>query len=291
MRLGRAVFALTCAGTFCGALAAQGPRPETALPDEPLPAENRAGTAYLASNLALQPFSAEDQASSSQQGAPASQTTDQHGEPAPPASKVRPQQKRVFGIMPNFTAVSGGGAHYDPPGWKTDFRVANRQNYDYTSIGFGLLTSAIAYAQDSHPSLSTVNGGDAPYWAYVWRGFLDKTDGSYQGSFLFPALLHEDTRYFAKGEGSIMSRTLNAAGSVVIAHNYSGKKIPNIAGLLGKAGTQAVSTTYYPAGSEDFGVLAEKFAYACLRQAGFTVLREFSPDIAAHLHRRKKQTP
>ena len=49
-------------------------------------------------------------------------------------------------------------------------------------------------------------------------------------------------------------------------------------------GTQALSTTYYPAGSEGFGVLAEKFVYALLRQAGFTVLREFSPDLSQRLH-------
>jgi hypothetical protein len=274
-------------------LAAQSITPESqvpvaALPDAPLPAADRVQQLYVATNLEKNPFLLMDQASSSQQNTPAPQSTEQHGEPTPPPPKVRAQQKRVFGVLPNFTSVSGGGAHYDPPGWKTDFMVASRQNYDYTSIGFALVTSAIAYGQDSHPSLSTVNGGNFPYWAYVWRGFVDKSDGSYQGSFLFPALLHEDTRYFAKGEGSILSRTLNAAGSVVIAHNYSGKKIPNIAGLMGKVGTQAVSTTYYPAGSEDFGVLAEKFAYACLRQVGFTVLREFSPDIAAHLHRRHK---
>ena len=46
------------------------------------------------------------------------------------------------------------------------------------------------------------------------------------------------------------------------------------------------STTYYPPGSEEFGVLATKFAYSCARDMGFTVFREFYPDIAIHvLHR------
>jgi hypothetical protein len=287
-RLGRTALAWTCAMALSGsARAQQQAAPSDLLPDAPLPASDRAPAQFVASNLSAYPFLLDDDQASSSQSTSTTQT-DSHGEPVKKPA-VLPQQKRVFGVLPNFTSVSGGGAHYDPPGWKTNFRAANRQNYDYTSIGFSLVTSAIAYAQDSHPSLSTVGGGNAVYWAYVWRGFLDKTDGSYQGSFFFPSLLHEDTRYFAMGEGSIMKRTLNAAGSVVIARNYSGKKIFNAAGLLGKVGTQAVSTTYYPAGSEDFGVLAEKFAYACLRQVGFTVLREFSPDIAAHLHRHKKQ--
>lgn len=195
----------------------------------------------------------------------------------------------MFGVLPNFASVSGG-VKPKPAGWKTDFAIANKQALDYTSFGYLLLTSYIAQVQDAHPSLDRVNGGDAVYWAYLWRGFVDKTDGTYQGTFLFPALLHEDTRFYALGTGPIWKRTAHAVGSVVIAKNYSGRSIPNVAGLMGKAGAQAVSTTYYPAGSENFGVLAEKFTYSCLRQAGFAVLREFSPDLTALMHHRHKDS-
>lgn len=201
---------------------------------------------------------------------------DEHGKP------IRPQTGRIFGIFPNFLSVSGG-TKPKPAGWKTDFQIANRQSYDYSSFGFLLISSSLAYAQTSHPSLNTVDGGNAILWAYVWRGFLDKTDGAYQGTFFFPALLHEDTRYFALGTGSPKKRLLHAVLSVVVAHNYDQRPIFNAAGLLGKAGAQAVSTTYYPAGSEGFGVLAEKFSYACLRQAIFAIIREYSPDAQARV--------
>ncbi len=206
-----------------------------------------------------------------------------------PQHHIRQQQGRIFGVVPNFATVSGG-TRAKPAGWKTDWSTANRQALDYSSFGYLFLSSATAWAEDSHPSLDTYHGGDAVFWAYLWRGFLDKTDGTYQGSFLFPALLHEDTRYYASGEGPIWKRTLHAAGSVVIARNYSGRSIPNVAGLAGKVGTQAVSTVYYPPGSEDFGVLAEKFTYSCLRQAGLAVLREFSPDLNALVHHHRQAT-
>lgn len=202
---------------------------------------------------------------------------------------MRPQSQRIFGVLPNFATVSAG-RRPKPAGWKTDWQTANKQALDYSSFAYLLLTSGVAYAQDAHPSLNKENGGDAIYWAYLWRGFLDKTDGTYQGTFLFPALLHEDTRYYAMGKGSKTRRTLHAVGSVVIARDYSGHSIPNIAGLAGRAGAQAVSTTYYPAGSENFGVLSEKFTYSCLRQAGFAVLREFSPDLSALLHHHHQDT-
>ena len=227
--------------------------------------------------------SADDARQSAQQQASSDASADpQHGEPTQQPN-ILPQQKRIFGVLTNYTSVSGG-TRPKPAGWRTDSEIAWKQSTDYTAFGFSFVTSAIAFGQDSHPSLDTVNGGNAPYWAYAWRGLLDKTDQVVQGTLLFPALLHEDTRYYAMGTGSKWKRTLHAMDSVVVARTYGGHPIPNIAGIAGKVGTQAVSTTYYPAGSEGFGELAEKFTYACLRQAGFTVLREFSPDLSKVLH-------
>ncbi len=209
----------------------------------------------------------------------------------PDGRPIRPETGRIFGIFPNFVAVSGG-TKPKPAGWKTDFHLANKQAYDYSSFGFLLISSGFAYAEDSHPSLNTVNGGDAIFWAYLWRGFLDKTDGTYQGTFFFPALLHEDTRYYAMGTGPVKKRLLHAVASIVVAHNYDGKPIFNLAGQAGRAGAQAVSTTYYPAGSESFGVLAQKFAYSNMRNVIYAVVREFSPDAQARVHiGRRKDTP
>ncbi len=227
--------------------------------------------------------SIEQQSAPQQQGSGATSSQSQHGEPQPQQPAILPQQKRVFGVLTNYTSVSGG-TKPKPAGWKTDSELAWKQSSDYSAIGFSLLTSAIAYAEDTHPLLDTVNGGNAPFWAYAWRGFADKTDQVVQGTLFFPALLHQDTRYYAMGTGSKLKRTLHAANTVVVAHSYSGKPVFNVAGLAGKVGAQAASKFYYPAGSEGFGVLAGKFAFACVRQAGFSILREFSPDLSQRLH-------
>lgn len=270
---------IVAAPAFCSLAPAQSDR----LPDAP--------SALLAASAATSPLplvgyssSADDlqQATPQQTGGSNASSDPQHGEPTQ-QTNILPQQKRIFGVLTNYTSVSGG-TKPKPAGWKTDSAIAWKQTTDYTSIGFSVVTSAIAFGEDSHPLLDTVNGGNAPFWAYTWRGFVDKTDQVVQGTLFFPALLHQDTRYYAMGTGSKWKRALHAADSVVIAHSYSGNPVFNVAGLAGKVGTQAVSTTYYPAGSEGFGELVEKFTYACLRQAGFTVLREFSPDLSQHLH-------
>jgi hypothetical protein len=195
------------------------------------------------------------------------------------------QPHRILGLMPNYRSVSAGEIP-PPPGFKQSFKIATRQAFDYSSFVFLGITTSSAYWQGSHPSLNTYNGGDAVFWAYLWRGFLDKTDGTYQSAWILPTLLHEDTRYYAVGHGSKWKRLGYAMSRVAVARTYEGHATPNLAGLGGKVGSQFVSRTYYPPGSESFGVLATKFSYACARDMGFTVFREFYTDIAIHvLHR------
>ena len=43
------------------------------------------------------------------------------------------------------------------------------------------------------------------FYAYTWRGFLDKTDNTYLSAWLLPSSLHEDTRYYALGAGHRLS--------------------------------------------------------------------------------------
>ena len=208
---------------------------------------------------------------------------DANGNPIPLS---RQQPKRILGFMPNFRSVSAGAAVH-PPGWKYNFKIATRQAFDYSSFIFLGLTTVSAYATDAHPSLDK---GDAPFWAYLWRGFLDKTDGTLLGGFFYPSLLHEDNRYYPLGDGhSIFKRSIYVIDRQVITRNYSGNQTFNIANLAGKATTQYVSRFYYPANSSGFSVLATKFAYSAMRDIGFSAIREFYPDVAAHYIRKHRE--
>ena len=206
---------------------------------------------------------------------------DKDGKPIP---LNRQQPKRILGFMPNFRSVSGGSVPH-PPGWKYNFTVATHQATDYSSFIFLGLTSFSAEAIDSHPALGKGIGG---FYAYSWRGFLDKTDGTYLQAWLLPSLLHEDTRYYALGHGSIVKRALYVISRQAVTRTYGGRDTPNIAGLGGKVLTQVISRYYYPTGSSDFGVLATKFAYSSMRDIAFSAVREFYPDIAAHYIRKHR---
>ena len=189
--------------------------------------------------------------------------------------------------MPNFRSVSGGSKPH-PPGWKYNFTVATHQATDYSTFIFLGLTSLLAESIDEHPALG--KGADG-FYAYTWRGFLDKTDGTYLSAWLLPSLIHEDTRFYALGAGhSIFIRELYVISRQGVARTYSGHQTPNIAGLGGKVLTQVVSRQYYPKSATTFPVLAEKFGYSSMRDVIFSSIREFYPDAAAHFireHRKK----
>ena len=211
---------------------------------------------------------------------------DANGVPIPLS---RQQPKRILGFMPNFRSVSAG-AIVPRPGWKYNFKIATKQAFDYSSFVFLGLTTAAAYAQDSHPSLDTYNGGNFPFYGYLWRGLVDKTDGTYLGAWLLPSLLHQDNRYFPMGEGhKIITRAGYIMSRQVVTRTYGGHSTFNLSGLGGKVLTQYISRFYYPPGASDFSVLATKFAYASMRDMGFSAIREFYPDVAAHYIRKHRE--
>jgi hypothetical protein len=207
---------------------------------------------------------------------------DADGNPIP---LERQQPARILGFMPNFRSVSGGSKPH-PPGWKYNFVVATRQATDYSSFIFLGLTSISAEGLNEHPVLG--KGVDG-FYAYTWRGFLDKTDGTYLAAWFLPSLIHEDTRFYALGHGhSVPVRALYVISRQGVARTYGGHQTPNVAGLGAKVLTQLVSRQYYPTGATSFPVLAEKFGYSAMRDVIFSSIREFYPDIAAHYIRKHR---
>ena len=226
-------------------------------------------------------------------GSPSPDQADTHSKPADPADPTgnavpleRRQPQRILGFMPNFRSVSGGTTPH-PPGWKYNFKIATRQATDYSSFIFLGITSLTAEGTNEHPALGKGIGG---FYAYTWRGFLDKSDGTYLSAWLLPSLLHEDTRFYALGSGhKIAIRALYVISRQAVARTYSGKQTPNIAGLGGKVLTQVVSRTYYPSSATSFGTLATKFGYSVMRDIAFSSIREFYPDVAAHYIRKHRE--
>ena len=199
---------------------------------------------------------------------------------ATPASKQQP--KRILGIMPNYRAVSAGEIP-PPPTPKQAFVIATKNSFDYSSGLFVGITSLSAEASNAHPKLGK---GVPGYWAYYWRGFVDKTDGNYLVIAVLPTLTHEDERYYAKGQGNVLGRALYASSRIVITPNYQHHNTFNASEIFGRGAAQMIATTYYPSSDRTAGAVAAKFGWAMGRDALTNTFREVWPDIATHvLHR------
>jgi hypothetical protein len=217
------------------------------------------------------------------QNPPAVSPPDQPSTAARPATPISKQQpKRILGIMPNYRAVSAG-AIPPPPTPRQSFKIATQNSFDYSAFVFTGITSALAEWTDAHPKLGE---GLPGYGRYYWRGYLDKTDGNYLVVFVLPTLFHQDERYYAKGEGGFLKRSIYAASRVLITPDYHGHNSFNASEILGRGMAQGISAAYYPSGDRTLGDLALKYGYAIGRDALTNVFREFWPDIATHvLHR------
>lgn len=221
--------------------------------------------------------------------APAPQQTqekDSNSNQAPANEGAAPskrQPKRILGIMPNYRAVSAG-AIPPPPTPKEAFKIATENSFDYSSFVFVGLTSMIAEGEATHPSLGK---GVPGFWAYSWRGFVDKVDGNYWVIFALPTVFREDERYYAKGSGDLWKRATYSSTRVLITPDYHGRNTINASELLGRGIAQGISTTYYPSKDTSAAEVAEKYGYALMRDALTNTFREFWPDIATHVLHRK----
>lgn len=204
-----------------------------------------------------------------------------------PANQQQP--KRILGLLPNYRAVSAG-AIPPPPGPRQAFTIATQNSLDYSSFVFTGVTSLIAEGEDAHPALGK---GVPGFWAYTWRGFVDKTDGNYLVIWALPTVLHEDERFYAKGQGPKFKRGVYAATRIFITPNYQGHNTINVAELLGRGAAQGISLSYYPSSDQTFSGFAQKYAYALMRDAATNTFREFWPDIATrvlHMHPKSSAT-
>jgi hypothetical protein len=232
-------------------------------------------------------------ASLEQQGPPEgpqpgqSGTSSDSGNPQPSAkkaggaatSRVKPQPKRILGIMPNFHAV-GAGMTPPPPAPKQAFVIATRNSFDYSAFLFLGMTSVMAEGANTHAQLGK---GLPGFGRYYWRGFVDKTDGNYLVTFALPTVLHQDERYFTLGKGGILKRVAYATSRIAITPNYQGHPSFNTSELLGRGIAQGISLGYYPSHTRTLEGIASKYGFAIARDAFTNVLREFWPDVATHV--------
>ena len=117
---------------------------------------------------------------------------------------------------------------------------------------------------------------------YAKRVAISFTDGATSkmlSTFVFPALLHQDPRYFPKGAGSFGGRLGYSLSRVVRTRNDAGGRAFNWSRILGSLGSGALSNAYYPVEDRGAALTFANAGWSTLAEAGTNIFREFWPDI------------
>jgi hypothetical protein len=211
--------------------------------------------------------------------------------PAPDPTPVEPkkvnsegkQTKRMFGIIPNFAAVS---ARTEVPALsaRDKFILASKDSGDYSSFIWSGLQAAQSMALKSYPEL---HQGAAGYGRYYWRAFADQASGSFFTEAIVPALTHEDPRYYTLGYGGFFRRARYALSRVVITRTDSGRNTFNISEVAGNGMEAGLANLYYPPQERSFHNTAVNWATQLEAASLNNLFREFWPDIHRKLFRQK----
>jgi len=200
--------------------------------------------------------------------------------PQPDTSANKPphvdeQPKRILGILPNFRAVTAG-TKLPPQTVKDKFVTASEDSFDYSAIFIPAALAGYGLAVNNVPEF---HQGAAGYARYFWHSFTDQTIENYMVEFIIPAIHHEDTRYYTKGEGGFVKRTGYALKHAVITQSDSGKPTFNAGEVIGSGAAAGIANLYYPSSQRTFGQTAQRWGVNFGIDAATFVFKEFWPDI------------
>lgn len=182
--------------------------------------------------------------------------------------------KRAYGVLPNYRTVEPDAA-VEPLSAKEKFVIASKDSFDWPIFFVSGALSGIAQSQNSNPGFGQGFNGYAKRYG---AGYADQAVGNFMTEAILPAAMHLDPRYFRRGTGSGMSRTVYALSRVLISRTDSGHNTVNVPELLGNASVTALGNLYYKDGVNalDNGT---RLSMLIATDALGNVLKEFWPDV------------
>jgi hypothetical protein len=159
------------------------------------------------------------------------------------------------------------------------FALAFRTAVDPVTFLIAALDGGYGQFTDNYRSYGQGVEGFMKYWG---ASYADSFDGTMLGNAAFPALLHEDPRYFRKGVGSFRSRLGYALLSTVRAKTDAGNWGPNFGNVLGNIAAGGIANVYYPANDRGVGLTFERAFTVTAEGVLGAVFNEFWPDVIRH---------
>jgi len=237
------------------------------------------------------PLECAQQSPTSQNNAAAAPASDSGAvslaDPAPQDKKNNSpgkQTKRMFGVVPNFAAVSAN-TQLPPLSTREKFSLAAHDSVlDYSSFTWTGILAAQALLLNSNPELGR---GFVGYRRYYWRTFTDGVSGTYFTEAIVPAITHEDPRYYTLGQGGFFRRTGYAISRAFVTKTDSGGASFNLSEVVGNGLEAGLSNAYYPPQERGLSQTAVNWGTQMESAVLNHVFQEFWPDIRRKLLRQK----
>jgi hypothetical protein len=180
------------------------------------------------------------------------------------------EKQRVFAVFPNFyTSYIWNAA---PMPAREKYQMATRALID--PIQF-LTVAGTAGGEQIVGTYSDYGPGIQGYGKRYAATMATATSSRMLGSAVFPALFHQDPRYFYQGSGGKRSRALHAFASTFVTRGDNGKDQPGFAHLLGSLSASAIASAYLPASDRSAGVVFQTFGIDVAGNIAENFFREF----------------
>lgn len=197
----------------------------------------------------------------------------------PPSSAAAPGSEYCRNENQIQPIVTSGHANPLTPRGKAT--LAARDVLDPFNIVTILGYSGIAIAANSH---SAYGPGFPGFGRLAGYSVVEDIQGEFFGTFLIPAVVHEDPRYHRMPDQTVPRRILHAIGHTYVSHHDDGTPMPNYATLLTYPISAELSNLYVPGVATNGPATAKRIAIGIGTDPAGTIVAEFLPDIAKRIH-------
>ncbi len=193
-----------------------------------------------------------------------------------------PSDKESRSTSSNHQVKAGKYARYLEPGQQAQLLTGR----DKVILSFAeqarpwaamtpLLAAGWEHLLDTNPRYGVDKAG---FGERLGAAFLRQASQAVLSDGFAAAIFREDPRYYRTGKGKIGSRIWRAASRVVVTRTDNGNPTMNYAQLFGYAGAAALTRTYYPERSTQWGAIWKGYGISLSSAALGKVIHEFGPD-------------
>jgi hypothetical protein len=181
------------------------------------------------------------------------------------------ETQRVLGIVPNYFVTYD--KHPAPLDSKQKFSLGLHEVLDPTSFLFAGAAAGIEQATNTFPGYGS---GPAAYGKRYGASLAGEMTSVLFRNSIYPALFHQDPRYYYKGTGTKWQRFEYAMSTAVICKGDNGRWQTNYSGIVGGLSSGALANLYYAPSDRHGAALTFENAGLNIVGTGFAhVLQEF----------------